>query len=762
MKHRGRKAILAAVTIYLSGVILVTGCWLSFLQHESLGGFDKRLLAAAEALPGLLPKDFHDRALDKDGIGPKEDQRNLDTLSTHARMGGFTYLYTYVMDKGQIYFTSSSYTDEDVEKDKVSRYWTAYPEGDQAYFDAVNSAEPVFVTASDRWGSFRTVLIPQRSPGDHPYVAGVDIDISEIHKAMWRQIPWVVAAAFFLLLFAVPIAVTMRRALAAINKELKVQLDENEKVAKELHKAIEKANVANQSKGRFLSNMSHELRTPLNGVTGMIDFLLDTDLEPTQLEYAQGIRTCSQILLETIHHVLDIATIESGNMKFNYRVVEFRDWIDHHLAIFSLPLARQQIDLAIIISPDVPQYIKTDPDRLWQILGNLVGNAIKFTRRGGIKISIDRQDGNLFVRVEDTGIGIPSEKQQIVFDAFAQADDSYTRRNEGTGLGLTLSRDLCVLMGGRLWLEHSDANGSLFCFSIPVGLDETKGETGDLHHKEKKEDSKEDLSVKKIAVVTDFVAISRHIQSILQPDGYTVESYTSPDMLSGHILQQYQAVIVDSKLGTDILQQFHGDQLPGKLPEDKLVIWHHWLGESIPKTIRPGLRSLIKPLTTRALKQVLAPGSATSQIERNAKAGLTSQNIPSAALILIVEDHPVNRMVVQRMLEKVGITADTADNGLQAVLAVRQKSYDMVLMDVQMPEMDGLQATRMIRAEQGENAPVIIGLSAHATLDQIEEAKSAGMQEYLTKPIQRDALYNLLHSIHARTVKKVHPFLSKD
>ena len=530
------------------------------------------------------------------------------------------------MIAGQIYFTASSFTDEDVAQNKVSRYWTAYPEGHQAYYDAIHSIGPVFVTASDRWGSFRTVLIPRLSPAGNPYVIGIDIDISEIHKTMWKQIPWVVAAAFLLLLFAVPIAITLRHTLVAVNKDLRVQLDENEKVKKELLKAIEKANVANESKGRFLANMSHELRTPLNGVTGMVDLLLDTQLDTIQREYSQVIRACSQTLLETIHHVLDIAGIESGNIQFKPRVVEFRDWLDGHVAIFSLPLAQHHIDMEIIVSPDFPRSIKTDPDRLWQILGNLIDNAIKFTRHGSVKISIDRQGGNLFAQVEDTGTGIPPEKQDMVFDAFAQVDDSYTRRNEGTGLGLTLARDLCSLMGGRLWLEHSSAHGSLFCFSIPAELDERQGESRDLFHIEKKEAEKEALPIQKTAVFTGF----------------------------------------------------------------------------------------------------------------------------TTAMVLIVEDNAVNRMIVQRMLAKIGIMADTADNGLEAVLAIRQKRYDLVLMDVQMPEMDGLEATRIIMAEHGKNAPIIIGLSAHATLDHIEEAKSAGMQDYLTKPLQRDALHNTLQRFLAK------------
>ncbi len=635
MKYRRKKALFFAMGIYLLGIVVVTGSWLTFLQHESLSAFDNRLLVAAKALPGLLPEDFHDRTLNKDSIGPEEDQRNLDNLSTHARIGGFAYLYTYVMDKGRIYFTASSYTDEDVSQGKVSRYWTAYPEGHQAYSDAFHSTGPVFVTASDRWGSFRTVLIPRQSPAGNPYVIGIDIDISEIYKTMWKQIPWVVAAAFLLLLFAVPIAITLRRTLAAVNKDLRVQLNENEKVEKELLKAIEEANVANQSKGRFLANMSHELRTPLNGVTGMIDLLLDTQLDTTQQEYARGIRTCSQTLLETIHDVLDIAGIESGNIQFKPRMIEFRDWLDGHMAIFSLPLAQKHIDMGIIVSPDFPGSIKTDPDRLWQILGNLIDNAIKFTRHGSVKVSIDRQGKNLLAQVKDTGIGIPPEKQHLVFDAFTQVDDSYTRRNEGTGLGLTLARDLCALMGGRLWLEHSSADGSLFCFSIPVELDETQGESRNLLHNEKEEDAKKALPIQKTAVLADF----------------------------------------------------------------------------------------------------------------------------AAAMVLIVEDNAVNLMVVQRMLAKVGIVADTANNGLEAVLAVRQKRYDLVLMDVQMPEMDGLEATRIIRTEQGKKAPVIIGLSAHATLDQIEEAKSAGMQEYLTKPLQRDALHNTLQRVLAKTATPAAPEL---
>lgn len=239
MKYKGRKALFVAVTTYLLGVVVVMGGWLTFLQYESLREFDTKLLIAAKALPGLLPKDFHDRTLNKDSIGPEEDQRNLDNLSTHARIGDFAYLYTYVINQGQIYFTSSSYTDEDVATDKVSRYWTAYPEGDQAYFDAINSAEPVFVTASDRWGSFRTVLIPQRSPTGNPYVIGVDIDISEINRRLWNQVPRVVVAAFLLLIFAVPIAITMRQTLLSVNNDLEQRVIERTTELLETNKLLQ-------------------------------------------------------------------------------------------------------------------------------------------------------------------------------------------------------------------------------------------------------------------------------------------------------------------------------------------------------------------------------------------------------------------------------------------------------------------------------------------------------------------------------------------
>jgi len=750
MKYRGRKALFVAVGIYLLGVVIVTGCWLTFLKHENLSTFDKRLLDAAKALPGLLPMDFHDRALNKNSIGPKEDQRNLDNLSTHAHIGGFAYLYTYVIDKGQIYFTASNNNDDDVAHGNVSSYWTTYTEGDRAYFDAIHSTDPVFVTASDRWGSFRTVLIPRQSPAGNPYVIGVDIDVSEIDKTIWKQVPRVVGAAFLLLLFAVPIGITMRHTLVANNRDMRVQLDKNKKVAKKLLKAMKKANIANQSKGRFLANISHELRTPLNGVTGMIDFLLDTQLDSTQLEYAQGIKQCSQTLLETIYHVLDIASIESGTIYFKHRAVELRDWLDQHMAIFSMPLTRKNIDLSIIVTPDLPQYIKTDPDQLWKIIGNLIGNAIKYTQHGGVKVSINWQDGNLFTQVEDTGIGIPSEKQKMVFDAFFQVDDSHTRRNEGTGLGLTLARDLCALMGGRLWLERSNTHGSLFCFCIPAEIDETQAESCDLLQNKTEEDDSEGLPMPKIAVLTNFVAITQQIQSVLQQDGYVVEEYGSLDKLSEQLLQQYHAIIVDSNLGIDALRLFHSDQSGKKLPEHTLLILLHWLGEKVPGTIRPGMHRLIKPLTTRALKQVLALSSETSLTGQDIKVSQTLENLPSSALILIVEDNAVNRMIVQRMLAKVGVITDTANNGLEAVLAVQQKRYDLVLMDVQMPEMDGLQATRIIITEQGKNAPVIIGLSAHATLDQIEEGKSAGMQGYLTKPIQWDLLYTTLQRFLAK------------
>lgn len=737
MVYRGRKQLLIAGAIYVLGVVIVTAIWIRFLQFDTLRAIDDRLRTAAREMPSLLADDFHDRATSANSISREEDLSNLDILSSHARLGGFAYLYTYILKNDQIFFTSSSFDDEDIQEGTVSYYWTPYPEGDQAYFDALNASEPVFVTASDRWGTFRTILVPSHAKNGQKYVVGIDMDISEIESAMWRQIPWIIGAAFLLLAFAGPIALNMRRTLEKINLDLRqlntaleLDLAERERVEHELRAATEKANVANESKSRFLANMSHEMRTPLNGVTGMTDLLLDTPLEPTQREYAQRIQQCSQALLETIHHVLDVASIESGHARFQYRSIDLRDWIDQHSSVFSLPLARQQIDLAFEVANRVPAAVQIDPERLWQILGNLIGNAIKYTERGGVHVFIDWHDHALHIRVEDTGIGIPTEQQGMIFDAFAQADTSRTRRYEGSGLGLTLARDLCRLMGGKLWLERSTPLGSLFCFRVPAGADEA----APTHFSVKPS--------KRITVVTDFIATVQHMEFVLNPLGISVHRLNDIDALLKESLDgKSQALIIDSKYGSEALAM-----AANRIPKEVILIWMQWLGESVPETSRSDVRRLSKPLTSQALKLALSALLPHSQQQEVIEGTVNNSQLTSAK-VLVVEDNEVNQMIIMRMLALAGMHAEAVNNGLDAVLAVREQNFDLVLMDIQMPQLDGLQATQMILAEKGEDAPIIVGLSAHATLDQIEEARAAGMQEYLTKPIRRDTLLSTLQKV---------------
>ncbi|QGX40814.1 ATP-binding protein [Permianibacter aggregans] len=745
MAYRGRKQLLTAGIIYLLGVILVTVIWLRFLQKNTLDTIDQRLLNAAAEVADVLPADFHDRATSAASVTRDEDKRNLEALSSHARLAGFAYLYTYVLKNNLIYFTASSYDDDDVESGTVSYYWTPYPEAHQGFFDAYHDNKITYATYTDRWGTFRTVLLPRTSPGGQRYVVGADIDISEIDDALWSQVPWVVGAALLLLAFAVPMAFTMRRTLEKINADLRQlnqalesDLAERERVEHELRTATEKANVANESKSRFLANMSHEMRTPLNGISGMTELLLDTPLGETQREYAERIQQCSQALLETIHHVLDVASIESGHARFQYRSIDIREWLDEHLSVFALTIARQQIDLAVEVSVRTPRLIQMDPERLWQVLGNLIGNAIKYTERGGVHVHLDWHDHQLFVEVEDSGIGIPLEHQESIFDAFAQADTSATRRHEGSGLGLTLARDLCRLMGGKLWLERSTPLGSLFSFKLPAGA----------------EDSLSTVFMPtprmRIAVVSDFVPYVQQMHYQLGPHGISLLRLNDVNaLLNFEPDAGTKAIIIDSKFGGEALTLCRQ-----KAGADLTLIWLHWIGEETPELASEPLRRLCKPLSAQNLKQVLAeflPAGAAPISEEE------SHKMPVAARILVAEDNLVNQTIIMRMLALAGMQADAVDNGLAAVFAVREKRYDVVLMDIQMPELDGLQATQMILAEKGRDAPLIIGLSAHATLDQIDDARRAGMQEYLTKPVRRETLIATLRRVLERRVNSEVP-----
>ena len=472
MKYKFKR-FAAAIVVYILGVLLIAS--VSYIQERErfLADIDQRLLAAASNIPAILPENFHDVARNPKAISYEQDQHNLELMTLHTTSGDLTYLYTYVMVEGAIYFTACNYTVDDIEKNQVVTYWTGYPEGAPEYFDAMTADEPIYVTAGDSWGLFRTILMPMTSPAGYPYVAAADMDITVIENTLKHAFLSVIGMSIVLLAIAAPLIfayrstfLEMNTELVKLNNQLRNDIDQALILEAELKEATHNANRANKIKGQFLSNMSHELRTPINGISGMNQLLMDTGLDEEQQEYVDMSNLSAQVLLDTVNQILDVAAIEAGGLKLQIDCVKTEDYLNDIVVLFASQAAKKQLELVLSIADSVPAEIEIDPVNLRKVLINLIGNAIKFTQQGGIRIEISWHNGQLKGRVQDTGMGIPDCSINRIFEAFQQVDNSYTREFSGTGLGLPISQQICEMMGGKLSLILSNDQGSIFEFYV--------------------------------------------------------------------------------------------------------------------------------------------------------------------------------------------------------------------------------------------------------------------------------------------------------
>jgi two-component system sensor histidine kinase BarA len=597
VKYRIRR-FSGAISIYILGVIVIAA--VSYMQERQrfLADIDTRLLAAASNLANILPVDFHDIARSPNAISDEQDQFNLELMTRHTQSGDLTYLYSYVMIDGKIHFTACNYTAEDIKENRVVTYWTDYPEGAQEYFDAMTANEPIYVTAGDRWGLFRTILLPMKSPSGLPYVAAADMDITIIENSLWRAVLSVLGMSFVLFIIAVPLILTylrtyseMNSELKILNKQLRADIDQALILETDLKQATHEANRAADIKSQFLSNMSHELRTPINGISGMNQLLLETDLTAEQEEYIQLCNNSANVLLDTINQILDVAAIESGGIKLDCKAINSQVFFDDILGMFSAQLRDNNLDLTLSLSDSMPTELSIDPVHLRKVVINLISNAIKFTHAGGIKVLISWRDGRLHGLVQDTGSGIPQEAQQRIFETFQQVDNSYTREYGGTGLGLPISRQICHMMGGELVLHHSNEQGSTFKFHIQA--DACADEIVPLF---------EPSANLKMCVFTDSKILRTWFFSEFgQPSFSTVASIQDdmPDIGS------YTHILVDSSVSEQDLALL----ARALNHEQQVIIYFSWVGYSLPERLKNSIHLVRKPFTRKGLATVIKTSS---------------------------------------------------------------------------------------------------------------------------------------------------------